>query len=358
MSLFTRKIRTAEHPSLKPSVFLIGCVDARLDTDHDIGFPDGSAYIARSIAAIIPAYDVNDPASVNFSAQLDTAMAGGVKHIVNMGHTHCGGINACACGLEQEKFPNIIQHLKPLEGLKKQLGHAHDEETLRHFERESVRQNIVHLLQYPQVQQAVAAGKLDVNGWVINTATHQISAMSPMDPLADFKPLQPIAEITHNDDALEHVRLKQSNLKKAKEPPAHKPTMAVFADMDASINPRSDFNIHYGDALIYRNNIDINNPSLVTSQLATLEFAAKAHNIKKIVMMGHYDSREPHAKELALEEAKKRFTRLKKVPFIEDDKRIKLSCWYIDVATNHLFKLEEQAPSFRPMSNQKRFDFK
>ena len=57
---------------------------------------------------------------------------------------------------------------------------AWDNARLEHaFEEESVRQSMDNLRSYPIIGQAITEGKLDIHGWIINTATQRILEMNP-----------------------------------------------------------------------------------------------------------------------------------------------------------------------------------
>src|SRR5438552_3880431 len=106
-------------PSHKPDTLLIGCIDARLNPAYDIGIPHGNALIRRTIAALIPPHTdgVNDA-----SAMLDYAIGKkGIKHIAIMGHTLCGGLEACRCG-DDRALPAVHQHLDSIHPLSAALN--------------------------------------------------------------------------------------------------------------------------------------------------------------------------------------------------------------------------------------------
>lgn len=190
----------AQAPEHKPPVLYIGCSDARINV-HDIGFEDGEALIFRNIAALVlpTAYQQSSaaeaqamresgtiPESVSLGAVLEffinelPSPQVGVKHIVISGHTQCGGIRACYQGVSGRN-PHLSHYLSALEAIKEKVVQAMpgaaEEEKLRALEEESVRQSVRNAMSYDVVREAVESGKVQLHGWVLNTATKRIMEM-------------------------------------------------------------------------------------------------------------------------------------------------------------------------------------
>ncbi len=162
----------------QPEILLIGCVDARLDIIGDLGIPKGKALIYRNIAALVHGSNESGISHLNEEAALEFAVnVMSVKHIVVMGHTDCGGIQACLDGAQEH--PAIHQYLQSLDvvrdGVVAQGGDAAAQ--ARAMEQAAVHQSIQNLKSYAVVQKALAASKLTLHGWVINTASGIISEM-------------------------------------------------------------------------------------------------------------------------------------------------------------------------------------
>lgn len=162
-------------PEHKPEMLLIGCIDARLNISTDIGIPDGSALIKRNIAALVPPSDMDGSRGVG--AALEFAIDKmRVKHVVVMGHTHCGGVAAC---LDEVHDVAIEEYLRPLEGKRAEVVErgGDKKEQARAMEREAVRLSMDNLLTYPVVEKALADGRIELHGWVIDTASKRLSVL-------------------------------------------------------------------------------------------------------------------------------------------------------------------------------------
>ena len=174
------KHKLAKH---KPEMLYIGCIDARLDPIRDIGIKMGTALIHRTIAALVAGVDaqgrprnISEAASVEFAVNVMK-----VGNIVVAGHTHCGGLQACLHGVKGPSTNFLAVYLKPLNKLRKEvLQNEHKNIAQRHaLEEGSVRMSIENLMTYPFVKKAVEQGKLQLHGWVIDTASKRILVMDP-----------------------------------------------------------------------------------------------------------------------------------------------------------------------------------
>lgn len=203
----------SEPPRHQPEMLYIGCIDARLDPIDDIGIEKGTALIFRNIGALVlkdaVGASLSDhgaisargdiPPNVNIGAVLEFFLhhiplaPGRLKHIVISGHTDCGGLKACQQGARHEHdhyLPLYLESLKTARAKVMEEATAKgwgEREILHALERESVRQSMHNLQSYPVVRQALEEGRLQVHGWVIDTATQRISEMDPK--TLEFEPM-------------------------------------------------------------------------------------------------------------------------------------------------------------------------
>jgi carbonic anhydrase len=157
-SLFPSFEITPEH---KPDMLYIGCVDARLAIDSDIGIPQGKAMIFRNIAALVPKCTSNRdsvkshhiarnddiPEDISIGATLELYLNtipnhnGYKKQIVVSGHTNCGGIKACQHGTgEHQDLALYLDGLKDAHLLvneKARAGQWDSKKTIRELEKQS-----------------------------------------------------------------------------------------------------------------------------------------------------------------------------------------------------------------------------
>ena len=79
-----------------PEVMVIGCSDSRVSPEVIFDARPGELFVVRNVANIVPPY-APDGQAHGVSAALEFGVAAlKVKHIVVLGHAHCGGVKAFA----------------------------------------------------------------------------------------------------------------------------------------------------------------------------------------------------------------------------------------------------------------------
>ncbi|KDR77862.1 hypothetical protein GALMADRAFT_138031 [Galerina marginata CBS 339.88] len=75
-------------PKQKPTIFWIGCCDAKVSEAEVL--PEKEIFVQRNIANQFQAIDANALASLAYAVSLST-----IDEIMIVGHTDCGGVQAC-----------------------------------------------------------------------------------------------------------------------------------------------------------------------------------------------------------------------------------------------------------------------
>src|ERR1700741_3442739 len=79
-----------------PEVMVIGCCDSRVSPEQIFDAGPGELFVGRNVANLVPPYSP-DGRHHGVSAALEFGVGVlKVKHIVVLGHAHCGGIRAFA----------------------------------------------------------------------------------------------------------------------------------------------------------------------------------------------------------------------------------------------------------------------
>src|SRR5437762_7146444 len=85
----------AEHGQT-PEIMVIGCCDSRVSPEVIFDARPGELFVVRNVANLVPPYET-DGKYHGVSAALEFGVGVlKVKHIVILGHAHCGGIRAYA----------------------------------------------------------------------------------------------------------------------------------------------------------------------------------------------------------------------------------------------------------------------
>src|SRR5262245_9073104 len=84
-----------------PEIMVIGCCDSRVSPEVIFDARPGELFVVRNVANLVPPYSP-DGAYHGVSAALEFAVGAlRVKHIVVLGHAHCGGVRALGEAMER-----------------------------------------------------------------------------------------------------------------------------------------------------------------------------------------------------------------------------------------------------------------
>ncbi len=90
------RFRELAETGQRPEIMVIGCCDSRVSPEVIFDAHPGELFVVRNVANIIPPY-APDGQAHGVSAALEFGVGAlRVKHIVVLGHAHCGGIKAFA----------------------------------------------------------------------------------------------------------------------------------------------------------------------------------------------------------------------------------------------------------------------
>ena len=98
-----------------PKILWIGCADSRVPESVVCDANPGDSFVTRNIANQFRLDDDNALSVLTFAVQ-----ALGIEHVVVVGHTSCGGVNAAIAGTEAPpsnealEFSALLRHLVPL----------------------------------------------------------------------------------------------------------------------------------------------------------------------------------------------------------------------------------------------------
>jgi carbonic anhydrase len=152
----------------KPHTMIIACCDSRAAPETIFDASAGELFVARNVANLVPPY-APDGQRHSTSAALEFAVHSiGVKHIVVMGHGHCGGIavavqenNPLSKGDFIGKWMSDIKEVVDATPLDPS-GTPHDH--CRAFEQASVVHSLANLRSFPWIARLEQAGELSLHG--------------------------------------------------------------------------------------------------------------------------------------------------------------------------------------------------
>jgi carbonic anhydrase len=163
----------------KPRLLWIGCADSRVVPATITNADPGELFEVRNIANVVPPADAADD-TVGAAIEYGVGHLG-IDDIIVCGHTGCGGIAA----LLEPTPPASDAHLgrwmeftKPAHQLVAAAG-VPAEERLTATIKAHVQFQLDNLMTYAVIREGVAAGRINVHGWIYDMHTGELSAYDP-----------------------------------------------------------------------------------------------------------------------------------------------------------------------------------
>ncbi len=153
-----------------PRFLVISCCDSRVDPAIITDAAPGDLFVVRNVANLVPPYEEGGGYH-GTSAALEFAVRKlEVRHVIVLGHAHCGGIRALM-GVDGPGAggafigPWMAIAAEARERVRAALSQAGVEERLRACERAVIGVSLRNLMTFPFVREAVNAGRLALHGW-------------------------------------------------------------------------------------------------------------------------------------------------------------------------------------------------
>lgn len=167
-----------------PKTMIISCSDSRVDPAILTNCAPGDIFTVRNVANLVPPFEENGGLH-GVSAALEFAVCHlGVEHIIVMGHSQCGGINALmagSCGCKGGGFisrwmsiavPAKEKVLTELPGKDAKLQQ-------RATEQAAILLSLENLHTFPWIDLRVTDGVLSLHGWYFDLQTGELSEYQP-----------------------------------------------------------------------------------------------------------------------------------------------------------------------------------
>ena len=168
-----------------PEIMVIGCCDSRVSPEVIFDARPGELFVVRNVANLVPPYAPDDRAH-GVSAALEFAVQVlRVKHIVVLGHAHCGGIKAYAEPGEPLSPGDFIgKWMAMIEPAANALGDASkfksSDDYLVNLEQRSIATTLENLMTFPCVNILVEREQLALHGAYFGVAEGELSLRDPV----------------------------------------------------------------------------------------------------------------------------------------------------------------------------------
>jgi carbonic anhydrase len=167
----------------QPETMVIGCCDSRVSPEVIFDAHPGELFVVRNVANLVPPYSPSG-FTHGVSAALEFAVQTlKVKHIIVLGHTHCGGIRAF---VEHENRPDpgdFIDNWMSLIAPAAKAAGPRDvparADYLARLEQASIVATLSNLMTFPWIRARAELRQLHLNGAYFDVATGVWAAHDP-----------------------------------------------------------------------------------------------------------------------------------------------------------------------------------
>ncbi len=163
-----------------PAVMVIACSDSRLEPAVLLGAEPGDLFTVRNVANLVPPY-TSDITFHGTSAAIEFAVRDlKVRHIVILGHSACGGIQALRAA--SAGAPSEREFIAPWMSIAAEACRCAEGEEVpdqQSVEHDGIRISLNNLLSFPWVKQAVEAGELTLHGWWVDLVQGRLCHIDP-----------------------------------------------------------------------------------------------------------------------------------------------------------------------------------
>ena len=156
----------------QPKVMVVACCDSRVDPALILQCDPGDLFVVRNVANIVPPYE-KDEAHHGTSAALEFGVCYlKVDHLILLGHSQCGGIQA----LLDESQVGINDFISNWVSLIKE---PHCEAcTADDYAKLALHQSQKNCLTFPWIKEKITQGKLKIHLWFFDIKTGEIFTYS------------------------------------------------------------------------------------------------------------------------------------------------------------------------------------
>jgi carbonic anhydrase len=165
-------MQSLSHQGQKPEIMVVACCDSRVDPALILQCDPGDLFVVRNVANIVPPYE-RDEAHHGTSAALEFGIRFlEIKHLILLGHSQCGGIQAL---LESTDTNNndFIDNWVSL--IKSPHTKAHDVDD---YAKLALHESYQNCLTFPWIKERMAQNKLTIDLWFFDIKEGQIFTYS------------------------------------------------------------------------------------------------------------------------------------------------------------------------------------
>lgn len=161
-----------------PAALFITCSDSRVVPSLITDAHPGELFELRTAGHIVPPYTAEgrcaEAATIEYAVEVLR-----VREVIVCGHSHCGAVAALARGDDLSTLPSVANWLAPSRpALSSVRGAAEDDIELEAHVQCHVAAQLEALRGYPQIERAVAAGRLGLHAWYYRVDTAEVKELT------------------------------------------------------------------------------------------------------------------------------------------------------------------------------------
>lgn len=162
-----------------PRTLVVGCCDSRVDPAIVLDCAPGDLFVIRNVANLVPPSEAL-VGHHGTSAALEYGVRNlGVRHIIVLGHAHCGGIRTLVergGAHNPDSFIDDWMHLveDARAAVAREMPDASLDEQLQACEKRALLISLRNLLTFPWVRERIENGTLSLHGWYFDIEHGQL----------------------------------------------------------------------------------------------------------------------------------------------------------------------------------------
>lgn len=180
---FRKKYAVGEAPKMadlsergqRPQTMIVACSDSRVDPALILQCDPGDLFVVRNVASIVPSFK-QDGTHHGTSAALEFGVRFlGVKHLIIIGHSQCGGIQGLLnppSVTPNDFITDWVSVVKP------EQGELPSDMTVESAVKFSLQQSYKNCLTFPWIKQKVESEELDIHLWFFDIETGRVFTYS------------------------------------------------------------------------------------------------------------------------------------------------------------------------------------
>ncbi len=155
----------------RPRALVVACSDSRADPQTIFDAAPGELFVVRNVANLVPPY-LPDSAYHGTSAALEFGICAlGIPDVIVIGHAMCGGIRALLEGAPEETPDFVKSWVSIADPARRSAALLPSPARQAACEHAAIRLSLANLGTFPWIRDAVAAGRLRLNGFYFDIRT-------------------------------------------------------------------------------------------------------------------------------------------------------------------------------------------